>query len=167
MAPLVYALCDRDTVAETLAILLEGTCDYRPLPIGAADPAAFARLRRPALFIDARRTRHAPLPEAIARRWPGLRVLRCTLRDRRDSFAIRRRVEHALRDSQADPDLIASIANVAAPLAAKLRPRLLTMRALLTIVKHPAPPAPVLSRLRQQIAAISTLAEPYRGAAAP
>jgi hypothetical protein len=128
----VYALCDSERVAETLAILLERDCEYRGILPPALEELDLGRLPPPALLIDARDApiRAAP-PVAFSPSWRSARVLRVGLQTEGDLLETRRAVADALRNDGHHDSLSDLIREAICPLEAELRPRLAAARCLI------------------------------------
>ncbi len=150
----VYGLCDSDSVAETLAVLLERDCDYHRIT-RATLADEWATLPRPSLLVDAR-GRRSGRTHALPQRWPGLRVLRLDLLAHFDPVAARRSVVRALRDTTDAERLREAIGSVAGPLSAAVKSRLVATRCLLAIGRDSGQTAvPWLPLVREQCLAIS------------
>ncbi|HUI25371.1 MAG TPA: hypothetical protein VL403_04735 [Candidatus Kryptonia bacterium] len=130
--PRVYAVSESERIGETLAILLDPTCDYRWLRDEGNGP--LPSLPPPALLIDARAQPHRRVRASAAlRHWPGVRTLTLDLLGRPDPVAAQTAVLTALRDTRTAPPIGDVIHHIAAGLHADLKPRLVAARALLAV----------------------------------
>ncbi|MBI4515892.1 MAG: hypothetical protein HY699_08770 [Deltaproteobacteria bacterium] len=155
--PRIYALCDNERVAETLAVLLGPECDFRWIAPTDAAPEADSPLPRPALLLEARARRHQARAASAEYRWPGLRVLRVNLQVTLDPVAARRAIAAALAEANAALELVEVVNGMAALLAAEVKPRLVAARCLLALTRNHRAESrrPWAALLSEQFAAIS------------
>ena len=134
LRPRVYAVGESERIGETLAILLESTCEYRWLGAHADEP--HASLPPPTLVIDARVHADAERPSDASQHWPAAKTVRIDLTARPDPVAVQSEIAHALVNTSTPVPIGDAIRLATTDLAIQLKPRLVAARALLAVASR-------------------------------
>lgn len=154
--PRVYAVCESESVAETLAILVEPHGQFRWLDGLSGEPR---QLPPPALLIDARSR-----PSSIDPRlpwWPGVRSLRLNVAASFSPTEAQFAIAGALRAAGGPDAIEQAVDTLVGGIALVLRPRLAAARCLVAMVERRDTSADPSWRelLRQQLDGIAVSAE--------
>ena len=156
--PHVYAVCESECVAETLAILVEPHGHFRWLDGLSGEPPQWPP---PALLIDARSQPCSMDPRMTW--WPGVRSLRLNVADSFSATEAQLAIASALREAGGGGALEQSIDTLVRGIVLALRPRLAAARCLIAMVERRDASADAAWRklLREQLDGIAACAERF------